>query len=82
MAQEVGRRNEANAPRPPGERLRLIVWTINDAAELCELAGLGVDGIVTDEPGRLRSVVQHWFHPGSPPGCPVGMRREGRECVP
>ncbi len=33
------------------------VWTVNDADEMSELLALGVDGIITDFPGRLREVI-------------------------
>ncbi len=33
------------------------VWTINDPGEMAELLALGVDGIITDFPGRLRGVI-------------------------
>ena len=33
------------------------VWTVNDADEMSELLALGVDGIITDFPGRLRDVI-------------------------
>ena len=45
-----------STPRALRARLRLIVWTINDGSDLCALVGGGVDGIMTDEPGRLRSL--------------------------
>jgi glycerophosphoryl diester phosphodiesterase len=62
---ELRRRDAANAKRPPQTRLRFIVWTINDGSDLCELVGLGVDGIMTDYPGRLSAIVRHWGQPGS-----------------
>ena len=34
------------------------VWTINDAKEMSRLLDLGVDGIVTDYPSRLRQVMR------------------------
>ena len=34
--------------------LKLVVWTVNDAAEIQRLAALGVDGIITDYPDRAR----------------------------
>ena len=37
--------------------LRVQVWTINDEQQMRELIGLGVDGIITDYPDRLQSVV-------------------------
>ena len=42
--------------------LQVQVWTINDEQQMRELIELGVDGIITDYPDRLRSVV------GKPPG--------------
>lgn len=58
LAREVQRRNEVNATRPSQERLRFIIWTINDVDDMCAAVELGVDGIITDEPGRLRSIVR------------------------
>ncbi|MFQ5513110.1 MAG: glycerophosphodiester phosphodiesterase [Myxococcota bacterium] len=37
--------------------LAVHVWTINDPREMRELLGLGVDGIMTDFPRRLRAIV-------------------------
>ena len=34
--------------------LGVFVWTVNDAAEASRLAALGIDGITTDAPARLR----------------------------
>lgn len=34
--------------------LRCYVWTVNEAARARYLAGLGVDGITTDQPGYIR----------------------------
>jgi glycerophosphoryl diester phosphodiesterase len=39
------------------------VWTINDPHEMRELFELGVDGIVSDFPGRLAQVVRAWCAP-------------------
>lgn len=64
LTQEVQRRDAINATRPAQERLRFIVWTLNDQDDLCAAVGLGVDGIITDEPGRLRHLVTQ-RHPGA-----------------
>jgi glycerophosphoryl diester phosphodiesterase len=37
---------------------RVIVWTVNDAEEARALAALGVDGICTDVPDLLRTVLR------------------------
>ena len=39
------------------EGLKVHAWTINDEAEMRSLLDLGVDGIITDYPGRLTSVL-------------------------
>jgi glycerophosphoryl diester phosphodiesterase len=67
LVAELRRRDAVNATRPPRARLRFIIWTINDGSDLCALVGAGVDGIMTDDPGRLHSIVQHWGQPGSCP---------------
>jgi glycerophosphoryl diester phosphodiesterase len=56
---ELRRRDAVNARRPSQARLCFIVWTINDGSDLCALVGAGVDGIMTDDPGRLHDIVQH-----------------------
>ena len=35
--------------------LRVIVWTVNEAADIDRLLDLGVDGIISDRPDRVRS---------------------------
>jgi glycerophosphoryl diester phosphodiesterase len=37
--------------------LKVIPWTVNERAEMERLIGLGVDGIITDYPDRLRAVM-------------------------
>ena len=37
--------------------LEMFVWTVNDREEMARLLGLGVDGIITDFPARLRDLV-------------------------
>ncbi len=60
---EIQRRDTINATRPPQAQLRFIVWTLNDKNKLCDMVGLGVDGIITDEPDLLRSIVRRWGRP-------------------
>lgn len=38
--------------------MQLHVWTINHEADMERLIDLGVDGIMTDEPARLKSILQ------------------------
>jgi len=38
--------------------LKVVVWTVNDPAELERLALLGVDGLISDYPDRARQVLQ------------------------
>jgi glycerophosphoryl diester phosphodiesterase len=40
-----------------GLGLRVVVWTVNDPADMASLIDLGVDGIITDYPDRLRAVM-------------------------
>ena len=37
--------------------LKLIPWTVNEKPDMTRLIGLGVDGIITDYPNRLREVM-------------------------
>jgi glycerophosphoryl diester phosphodiesterase len=37
--------------------LKVVVWTVNEAADMASLIDLGVDGIITDYPDRLRRVM-------------------------
>ena len=37
--------------------LKVLPWTVNDRADMGRLIDLGVDGIITDYPDRLRSVM-------------------------
>ncbi|WP_291015087.1 glycerophosphodiester phosphodiesterase [Hydrogenophaga sp.] len=39
-------------------RLRVIPWTVNEAADMERLMDWGVDGLITDRPDRLRAVMQ------------------------
>ena len=40
-----------------GRGLVLNVWTVNDQAEARDLAALGVDGIITDDPAGVRAAL-------------------------
>ncbi len=40
-----------------GAGLRVEAWTIDDPAQMAEMARRGVDGIITNVPGRLREVL-------------------------
>jgi glycerophosphoryl diester phosphodiesterase len=37
--------------------LKVVPWTINEPADMARLIGLGVDGIISDYPNRLRAVM-------------------------
>jgi glycerophosphoryl diester phosphodiesterase len=51
--------------------LKVIPWTINQAAELERLIGWGVDGLITDYPDRLREVMRQRQLPLPPPLTPL-----------
>jgi glycerophosphoryl diester phosphodiesterase len=34
----------------------VVVWTVNDPAEMAKLIDMGVDGIISDRPDILRQV--------------------------
>jgi len=34
-----------------------VPWTVNEAADMANLLVLGVDGIITDRPDRLRALL-------------------------
>lgn len=38
--------------------LQVVVWTVNDELDMKALIDMGVDGIITDYPDRLRAVMQ------------------------
>lgn len=40
-----------------GAGLRVVPWTVNDRAEMAALFDLGVDGLITDHPTRLRELM-------------------------
>ena len=41
--------------KAPG--LRVIPWTVNERADMERLIDLGVDGLISDYPDRLRAVL-------------------------
>ena len=54
--------------------LPVHVWTVNGAAEMTRLLDLGVDGLFTDVPGVLLTVLveRGEWHPGPPMATPAG----------
>ncbi len=50
--------------------LRVIVWTVNQQERMRELIAMGVDGIITDYPDRLRAVMAE-FELALPPATPL-----------
>ncbi len=51
--------------------LRVIVWTVNEPDDMASLIELGVDGIITDYPDRLRLVMEEKAM-ALPPAFPAG----------
>lgn len=41
-----------------GAGLEVNVWTVNDPQRMLEMAAAGVDGIITDDPGQLRQILE------------------------
>jgi glycerophosphoryl diester phosphodiesterase len=37
--------------------LKVIPWTVNERSDMDRLIGMGVDGLITDYPDRLRAVM-------------------------
>jgi glycerophosphoryl diester phosphodiesterase len=50
-------------PRDPAFGKKLVVWTINDESKMDELARLGPDGIMTDNPALLNRVLDRHYGP-------------------
>jgi hypothetical protein len=40
----------------------VVAWTVNNEASLQELVALGVNGIITDNPALLHSIVTDYGH--------------------
>lgn len=53
-----GEVTRANLDEAHALGLRVVVWTVNDSDDMHRLIELGVDGITTDYPDRLRRVAQ------------------------
>jgi glycerophosphoryl diester phosphodiesterase len=53
--------------RAKGDIEALVLWTINDEERLLRLVGLGVDGILTDDPALLRRLLEQTRAPGARP---------------
>lgn len=53
--------------------LRVVVWTVNRPADMASMISLGVDGIITDYPDRLRPLLQSRGIPVAAP-TPVSAR--------
>lgn len=51
--------------------LQVVVWTVNDPADMASLIDLGVDGLITDYPDRARAVMAQKGMP-----LPAGFARE------
>ncbi|MBU5904616.1 glycerophosphodiester phosphodiesterase, partial [Vibrio cholerae O1] len=41
-----------------GKPLRVNTWTVNDAAKAAQVAGFGVDGIITNNPDIVREATR------------------------
>jgi glycerophosphoryl diester phosphodiesterase len=54
----VGDLDEAGLRSAHRHDLRVVVWTVNDPAEIARLIELRVDGIITDYPDRLRAAME------------------------
>jgi glycerophosphoryl diester phosphodiesterase len=50
--------DDASLARAHALGLEVLVWTVNETAEMSRLMDLGVDAIITDFPDRLRGVLE------------------------
>jgi glycerophosphoryl diester phosphodiesterase len=48
-------------------RLKVIPWTVNERSDMERLVQMGVDGIITDYPDRLRALMAKKELPLPPP---------------
>jgi glycerophosphoryl diester phosphodiesterase len=58
--------------------VRIIVWTVNDPAQMHRLLDLGMDGIITDRPDLLREVLvarDQWVAPSPTAPSPTTSER-------
>lgn len=53
-----GELNEAQVKEAKALGLKVVPWTVNERADMERFIDLGVDGIITDYPDRLREVMQ------------------------
>ena len=58
--------SEVVAARQRGRLESVLAWTFNDRKQLEELVAMGVDGILTDDPALLRSLVGRRSGQGDP----------------
>jgi glycerophosphoryl diester phosphodiesterase len=65
-----GDANEAKVKEAHDLGISVIVWTVNDAAQITGLLKLGVDGIISDRPDILRKIMVDRGIP-VPPATPV-----------
>ncbi|MDF5759259.1 glycerophosphodiester phosphodiesterase family protein [Spongiactinospora sp. TRM90649] len=64
--------NEEMMAQAAGAGLPVVAWTVNNPADAARLIDMGVVGIVTDYPDRMRSL---WAERGLPLAEPVGPLR-------
>ena len=64
-------------PHSPDYGKQLIVWTINDPEKMKQLAKLGVDGIMTDDPVALNQVLDALYAKDDPKRPRVWCHRGG-----
>lgn len=50
-----------------GRGLAVNAWTVNPVERMLDLVGMGIDGIISDHPGRLLEARARLLAPGTPP---------------